>query len=150
MKMLILSFIVLIISVKIIKKNKINLAIFSFFCFIFIIISDIYIVSDYFTWKWIDESVIYHLSYWIEWAWLKSDIYIIIIWVLLLILSLIIPILTYKLLKKKKNNNIKSNNIRNIIAIIFLILSFTIHPFTKNILELNWYVIINNNISVQF
>jgi phosphoglycerol transferase len=137
--MLIISTIILIFSIILIDRNKKQFILLLFFVFLFLIITNIYTISNYFTWKWIDESFIYHLSYWIEWAWLKSDTYIILIWVWLSILSIIIPLLIYKYLPKKKNNN----KFKSIIALICIIIAFITHPFTKNILELNWYFIEN-------
>lgn len=135
--MLIISIIILILSIIVINKNQKNFIIYLFFIFLFLIITNIYIISDYFTWKWVDESFIYHLSYWIDWAWLKSDFYIISIWIGLFILTIIIPILIYKYLPK----NI--TKFKSSLAFIILIIAFIVHPFTKNILELNWYFIKN-------
>jgi len=139
--MLIIWFIFTIISLNLISRSKKILLLFLLFLFLFFLITDIYIISNYFTWNWIDEAFIYHLSYWIDWAGLKSDIYIIIIWLLLLLVTFIIPVIIYKYLILKN----KKTNIRNtILAFLLLFISFSIHPFTKNILELNWYFIFDS------
>ena len=143
--MLIISIIILIISIVLINKKGIYFILFLFFTFLFLIITNIYTVSNYFTWKGVDESFIYHLTYWIGWAWLQSDIYIIIIWIILLILSILIPLFLYKYLYKNKTNS--NANLKTFIAFLFLIIAFVLHPFTKNILELNWYFIGNKVIN---
>jgi len=135
--MLIISIILLILSILLINKNKRTYILFLFLVFIFSIITSVYIISDYFTWKWIDDSIMYHLSYWLDWAWMRSETYIIIIWILLFIFSFIFPVIIFKYIPK----NINKTKYTSLLALILLIVSFALHPFTKNILELSWYFI---------
>lgn len=150
-----ISFILLIISTILCNKKKISLILFPFFWFLFFLTSNIYIISNYFTWKWIDESVIYQFFYWFEGAWLGSIKLIIFIWFWIFILWIIFSYISYFYIKKnliKKNKNISidfktkdfktnKNILVNFISIFFLFLSIIIHPISLNILELNWYYI---------
>ena len=136
--MIYISFISLIIALFFLNKNKVSLFLFSLFSFIFFIFSSIYILSSYFTWKGIDESIIYTLTYWLEWAWVWADIKIIIIWIILILFSIILPILIYKYFKKFELNK---KSYLGWLSVFFLVLAFVLNPFTKNILELNWYYI---------
>lgn len=139
---IIASLILLITSIILSNKTKFNWILFSFLWFIFFLISSIYVVANYFTWKWLDESVVYHLFYWIEWAWFKWDGYIIFIWLGLLFLGLVAFCIIYYFFYK---NFIKKNKhwLIQLLSFSFLLCSFLIHPITKNILELNWYFINN-------
>jgi len=133
--MLILSFIFIFAALYFCNKNYKNLIIFLFSTFIFSIISLIYIVADYFTWTWIDESFIYHLIYGIQWAGIQSDIFIITIGIIWIILSIFFPFFIYK----KFNQWLFKNTKKNKIAILLLIIAFISHPFTKNIFQIYSY-----------
>lgn len=152
-----LSFVLLIFSIILCNKRKSNLILFSLFWFIFFIITDIYIVSNYFTWRWIDQSVIYQIFSWFKWAWIKSDYLIILFWIVLIILWILFSYFIYFYIKKNISKIIEKKAI-NKLSFIFLLISIIIHPIFNNILELNWYYIedylqenkIDNNKNINF
>ena len=92
---LLVSFALLILSYFFLKKTKTNLVVFWVFVFLYFIISTTYLISNYFTWNWVDESVIYHLIYWLGWAWFGADINLIIFWIFAVFLWLAVPIWLY-------------------------------------------------------
>lgn len=135
---IIIIFLLLFWAIKISNKNKKNAIVFSLFTLFFFIISDIYIVSNYYTWKWFNEAVLYQIFSWIKWAWIISNYSIIIFWFLFIILWITSSFFVYKYINKNINDN-KTNYYINKFTYIFLILLILIHPLTNNILKLNWY-----------
>ena len=140
MNFLIASFLLLIFSYLFLKKTKINLVVFGVFVFLYSVISVTYIISNYFTGNWVDESVIYHLFYWLGWAWFWADAWIIILWAILLIIWIALPIWFYYFWRNKE---IKTNVYYKGLFWVFFISAFIFHPIFKNIYDL-WYFDLNN------
>ncbi len=133
---LLVSFALLILSYFFLKKTKTNLVVFWVFVFLYFIISTTYLISNYFTWNWVDESVIYHLIYWLGWAWFGADINLIIFWIFAVFLWLAVPIWLYFYWRTKRP---KTNITFRILSSVFFILAFTFHPILKNFYDL-WYL----------
>lgn len=133
MNLLFISIILFIASYFLLKKSKNNLIIFCVFIFIYFLLTGFFLISNYFTWKWVDESVIYHLFYWLDWAWFWADLKLIIFWFIILIIWIIFPILVYFFTKKTEQN---LSIYKKIFFIILFFWAFFIHPLAKNFYDL--------------
>lgn len=133
MNLLFISIILFIASYFLLKKSKNNLIIFCVFIFIYFLLTGFFLISNYFTWKWVDESVIYHLFYWLDWAWFWADLKLIIFWFIILIIWIIFPILVYFFTKKTEQN---LSIYKKIFFTILFFWAFFIHPLAKNFYDL--------------
>lgn len=122
-------------SYSIIHRQKSLLTYFLYsLCFIFFIIySNFYYVSYYFTGVGIDESVIFHLKYGLEGAGFLEYKFLLFSVIFILILSIIFLIYYFKIFFS--SNKIKNVNI--IIPITFFVLSGLLHPATIDLLKLS-------------
>lgn len=134
--MIYISIFLFILSYFFLPKTKKFLVFFGISLFLYFFLVNSYVIANYFTWKWVDESVIYHIFYWLEWAWFWENFELIIFWSIFLIISIILPFLFYFFTKKNYKNIKKS---KKIFFIIFMFLAFLTNPIFKNFYDL-WYL----------
>lgn len=135
MFLLFFSFLFFVLFYIFLPRNKYFLGIFIVFSIIFSFFSLFFLIWNYYTWVWVDESVLYHLFLWFEWAWLWADLKIFFLWFWVLFFEIFL--LFFALLKWKRTRKTRKRE-KLFLSILFFILSFIFHPILKNFYDL-WY-----------
>jgi len=137
--LIVLSFSLIIIWIIITNKTKNNWVLFSVSLFFIFVLTNIHFISNYFTWRWLDQSVVYHLITWLKWVWMSWYNNLIAFSIVVFASWFFISYFTY--IKSKNIFPNKKNIFIIILSYVLLIFSLVVHPTTINVLKLNWYYI---------
>lgn len=139
MLFLFISFFLFLVSYYFLPKNRKILIFFLFISVLYFLASIFFIIWNYFTWKWIDESVLYQLFSNAWWAWL--DFKVIIIFILSILVSILFLSFFYFLPEKI---NFPKWKVFKILFIFFFISSFLFHPILHNFYTMWFFSSIKN------
>ncbi len=106
---------------------------YTFLIFVYMILTTFYIVANYFTGEGINDAVIFHLRYGLDGSGYGDYYLIMSVCVVLLIASLILSVVYYKLLQRQRV--VSHPRLKRLISIVAFLGAFLIHPSVRFLAE---------------